>query len=444
MGRKFLFIAVMCSLPLLAQEAPDIKESPDIEELKGTLEGIQETITEMKNNLDALRKIKLSGYIHAQFQTTNGSGGWNGASTSGYSSIGNFSGGSFGKDISSRFLVRRGRLKVTYDNDLTQYVIQIDVTQNGVGIKDAYVMIREPWLRIVSLTAGVFDRPFGFEISYSSSNRESPERSRMFQTLFPGERDLGVKVEVLPQDGFLSHFNLKLGAFNGTGVANEVDNRKDIIGRVGFSLPFEEENLAIDGGFSFYSGAVRSNSRYVYSKIATVDSSIANIGKYFERTYYGVDVQLYYDLPLLGGFSLRGEAIKGVQPGTQASSVFYNPGTTVTPLYKRNFWGYYVSYIQNIGLQHQVVVKYDVYEPNNDASAKNIGIPGSLMGLGDIKFSTLGFGWIFHYDANIKFTAYYEMVSNDRVNPQTTSSTLKVYSQDLKDDIFTFRIQYKF
>lgn len=138
----------------------------------------------MKATVDATKKIKVSGYIQAQYQT---------AETAGITS---FAGGNFPSNVQSRFQVRRGRVKVNYDNDLTQYVLQIDVTQNGVAIKDVYASLREPWWQTFGLTAGIFNRPFGFEIGYSSSSRESPERSRVIQTLFPGERELGAMVSI--------------------------------------------------------------------------------------------------------------------------------------------------------------------------------------------------------------------------------------------------------
>ena len=39
--------------------------------------------------------------------------------------------------------------------------------------------------------AGVFNRPFGHEIGYSTSGLESPERATIIQYFFPDERDLG-------------------------------------------------------------------------------------------------------------------------------------------------------------------------------------------------------------------------------------------------------------
>lgn len=424
------------------QDTSRVVTQEELSEVKGAVDGMNETLLEMKSTLDALKKIKVSGYIQVQYQVAESAG------------VASYAGGNFPSNVQSRYSVRRGRLKVNYDNDLTQYVLQIDVTQSGVVIKDAYALVKEPWLKMFSLTGGVFDRPFGFEISYSSSIRESPERTRLFQTLFPGERELGAKIEVIPETGPLSYFNLKAGLFNGVlNNANENDRNKDFIGRLGFQLPFEEQNLSIDGGVSLYDGKVMSNSKFVYStdkstKRYTVDSTSSNAGGNYGRTYYGADLQLYYDIPFigglpLGGLSLRGEYIAGQQPGTASSNSFYNPGNTVTPLYIRNFSGWYILYLQNIGLKNQLVVKYDEYDPNSDVDAGDIGATGNNLTVGDIKYSTFGLGWIYHWDGNVKFTFYYDIVKNETVNSSAAGS-LAAFKGDIKDNVFTVRMQYKF
>ena len=145
------------------------------------------TVQKLQSDFSILKKLKLSGYVQAQFQTSDSMG------------ASSFAGGNFPTNSDKRFMVRRGRLKATYDNGLSLFVLQFDVTEKGMGIKDAYIKIKEPWMNAVSLTTGVFDRPFGFEISYSSSLRETPERTRLFQTIFPGERDLGTKITIQDQ-----------------------------------------------------------------------------------------------------------------------------------------------------------------------------------------------------------------------------------------------------
>jgi hypothetical protein len=425
---------------VLAQEETDTTQTAArVEELKGQVDGINETVTDLKNTLDALKKIKISGYIQAQYQTAD------------TAAVKSFAGGDFPANVRSRFLVRRGRLKVNYDNDLTQFVLQFDVTQNGVGIKDAYASIRDPWMRTAVFTAGAFDRPFGFEVSYSSSSRESPERSRMFQTLFPGEREIGAKLELNADEGLWSTLNLKAGLFNGVlNNANENDRNKDFIGRIGFSLPFEEQNLAIDGGLSSYIGKVTSNSKFVNdidpasaTHAYRVDSLGSNPGNSYARTYIGGDLELYYDIPDVGGLALRGEYIAGNQPGTASLNSFYNPGSTVTPIYLRKFAGWYVNLVQNIGVKHQMIVKYDVLDPNTDVEGAQIGAPGAGHTIADVKYSTLGLGWIYHWDANVKFVAYYEIVRNEKVN-NSAAGALAPLRGDLSDNVTTLRMQYRF
>ncbi len=432
----FTVLLLLISGSLFGQDTTNVATKEEIEDVKGAVEGLNESFLEVKSTVDALKKIKVSGYIQAQYQLADQNG------------ISSFAGGNFPTNAKSRFAVRRGRLKINYDNTTTQYVLQVDVTQSGVGIKDAYVSFREPWLNSFSLTGGVFDRPLGFEISYSSSSRETPERSRIFQTLFPGERELGAKIEFNQEEGTLSFLNLKAGLFNGTGPTTvENDNNKDFIGRLGVSFPFEDINLAIDAGVSAYIGKVRSYTKYIYEydgiSAMKVDSSSSNSGSSYKRNYIGGDIQLYYDLPVLGGFSLRGEYIHGTQPGTSSANTFYNSTDTKAGLYSRKFNGFYINYVQNIGNDNQIVLKYDVFDPNTDVKGEQIGVKSSNLSSADIKYSTFGFGWIHHWDSNIKLILYYDLVTNEKVNSAATGS-LASFKEDLKDNVLTFRIQYKF
>jgi hypothetical protein len=244
--------------------------------------------------------------------------------------------------------------------------------------------------------------------------------------------------------GFLNYFNLKAGVFNGSGpTASENDNWKDVIGRLGVSLPFEDMGLAVDAGVSMYDGKVRATTKYVYDSKGVVDSTTTNVGSYFDRTYTGVDVQIYYDAPVIGGLSLRGEVITGTHPGTKDLNTVYAGGD----LYERKFQGYYLAYVQNVGMSNQLVVRYDVFDPNTEIKSTDIGNPATKnLGLGDLKYTTLGFGWVFHWDANVKFVFYYDKITNDKVYAAAAPKTsgLVPFKSDAQDDVFTFRIQYKF
>src|SRR5687768_7706384 len=158
--------------------APEASETPagtagaaateEMQSLKGSLEGLNEGFLETKSAVDKLSKIKVSGYVQAQ---------WQKADSVGIQSVagGNFpAAGSTAAGTDQRFQLRRGRIKTTYETATSRYVLQIDAIPSGVTLKDAYVTLMEPWLKTFSYTMGVFDRPFGFEISYSSGSRESP------------------------------------------------------------------------------------------------------------------------------------------------------------------------------------------------------------------------------------------------------------------------------
>jgi hypothetical protein len=348
------------------------------------------------------------------------------------------------------FQVRRGRLKVTYDNVTTQMVLQLDMTERGFATKDAYLWISDPWVRMFALKMGIFDRPYGYEVAFSSSARESPERARVTQTLFPGERELGAQLSFAPQLGPLSFLKADVAVVNGSGPTSvEFDNFKDVIARVAAIFPFEDAGAEIDIGVSGYLGAVRRSTRTLYSMgttsagvtgwVADKDTTSLNTG--IDRQYLGADMQVYYDMPLLGGTILRGEYVGGKQPGGSASSVS-NITLPTGGLYQRTFSGWYVYLVQNVGPSFQALVKYDVYDPNTDVQAGDF-IPGSSLTVADLKYSTLGFGLLFHYDENVKFVLYHELVRNEKV-PSNSPSSLAPYRDDVRDDVFTFRIQYRF
>ena len=70
-----------------------------------SLNGKIETV---KSDLDVLKRLKVSGYIQAQWQMADTAG-----------SVTPFSGGAFPSTSDNRYMVRRGRIKFTYDNELT-------------------------------------------------------------------------------------------------------------------------------------------------------------------------------------------------------------------------------------------------------------------------------------------------------------------------------------
>jgi hypothetical protein len=440
-------------------------------------------VEQVKSDMTILKRLKITGYIQAQWQKAEQAG------------IPSFAGGNFPADVDNRFSVRRGRVKFTYDNDWSQYVLQFDVTERGVAIKDAYASFTDPWTKYFTWTGGVFNRPFGYEIVYSSSMRESPERSRIVQTLFPGERDLGAKLTIQPPK--TSRFNfisLDLALINGTGnTVNDFDKYKDVIGRLAITKSNKKENIKYGVGISYYYGGWKQGTKYNYSmkdvtltsggtmKAFVVDSVSSLIGDRLKREYFGIDAQFSFDFPF-GMTTIRGEYIMGTQPGTFSTTTSVttqptqNPAVlyTTTPIqdstgaitgyttvanptvnsdaYSRKFNGFYFYFVQNIfQTRHQLIFKYDWYDPNTDIAGNDIGANAKSLPKGakptsstDIKYSTIGIGWAFRWNSNVKLTAYYDIVKNESTSGITNKSPLKDFSTDMKDNVFTLRLQYKF
>lgn len=449
---KLTLIAIF-AFPILSEA----QENQD-QALNQAVDTLNAKIDNVKTDLDLLKKLKITGYIQAQWQLADSMG-----------QLSPFSAGNFPKNSDNRFMLRRGRVKFTYEGKLTQFVLQIDATQSGVSLKDAYINFKEPWLQSFSLQAGVFNRPFGYEIAYSSSTRETPERARITQSLFPGERDLGAMISFQPRkESRFNFIRLNAGLIAGNGIAPEIDSHKDFVGQLGINKTNRNETIRYGVGISYYNGGFFQETKKVYSletledgltKGFVVDSAETNQGEYAKRIYYGADAQLSLDWNL-GITTLRGEYIFGKQPGsataTGSAASNISPYNRVIPYpsaaggpidtYNRNFAGAYVYFVQNIlHSRHEIVVKYDVYDPNTDVEGTEVApvvnlnenTTNTYMNAADIKFSTWGFGYNVRIAANVKLMAYYEIVKNEE-------TLIKGYSQDVKDNVLTIRAQFKF
>jgi hypothetical protein len=231
------------------------------------------------------------------------------------------------------------------------------------------------------------------------------------------------------------------GFFEGNGINPVSKKMKDFIGQVSITKSVLDERLKYGIGASYYSGGVYQPTTNLYSiNNGVYQADAVTVGKFAKRQYLGFEAQFSLESGL-GLTTLRGEYLTGKQPSVAASpnSFTANPSAD---LYMRNVMGAYVYFIQGIkGTKHQFVLKYDVYDPNTKLSGDQIGVTATGMKAstaGDIKYTTTGIGWIYAYDATLKIMAYYDMVKNE------TSSHLANYGRDLKDNVFTLRLQYKF
>lgn len=380
MQREFfvftLSVLLAASVGAQTTEDPQSPEdpAPTVEELEGKIDSLTEAFNESRNVLEALGKLKISGYLQAQYLHNE-------------RSIDETTAVTATRNL-DQFSIRRGRVKFAYQTTPTsRFVLQPDITSSGVTLKDGYVELIEPWTKWHhTLTAGQFNWPFGFEIMYSSSSREMPERSLVMRTLFPGERDRGVMLSGL---GLADRFHYRAAIVNGTGTTQSFDynKRKDFVGRTGYSFG------PVDVAVSVYRG----------SELVSLGGRTA--GRNFDKRREGVDVQWITPVPGLG---VRGEYIRGVQPPS--------PGAPAMTARAADVAGWYAYAIQNVGTRHQFVIRADEYDPDSD-------VPDNAT-------RTLGGSYIFHWDGNSKVMLAYE-------DPE-----LEVNDPD--DNVWTLRYQFSF
>ena len=388
-------------------------------------------------------RLKVGGYIQPQFQVASDKG------------IKSYEGGDFAPQVSNRFELRRSRIRIDYVRLVEsgqpgiQIAFQFDANEKGFTVRDVWGRIFENKYKLFSFTAGMFARPFGFEVNFSSSDRESPERGRMSQILMKSERDLGAMASFDPRKniGFLQNLKIDLGVFNGQGIVatGEFDNIKDMIARISLKPVHLSDKIVFSAGASTLQGGLLQNTKYKYYtgtangiKTTLVDSSATNLYGRSPRIYYGVDAQLKIK-NRIGSSEFRAEFLTGQQTGTNLNSetptnlMIGNEG-----YYVRKFNGAYFYYLQNLfSTKHQLVLKYDWYDPNTNVRGMEIGVPGSVLTAANIKYNTFGIGYVYYITENAKLVVYYARVMNEHTQ-------LKGYTSDVSDDVMSFRMQFRF
>lgn len=429
MKTKQLMIGLMLSAGVCAQTFAQSTEE------ETPMDTLARKVLSMDDEIQTLKKIKVSGYMQGQFQYSDSNG------------VASYNGGNFDAGSDKRIMLRRARVKIAYKTTSSEYVFNVDATEKGFSIKDMYMKYTLPVLkRTLSITMGNQNRPFGFEIPFSSSLRESPERGRMSQIIFPGERDLGAMLSIQGPKGSLSNMlKLDIGLFNGTGSGSvDFDKQKDVIGRLSFNKSTTNEKMNFSGGVSYYQGAWQHATKKVYSmgvnskelEAFIVDSVSQKAGGFAKREYMGADIQINI-YSKLGLTAIRAEGIQGEQSSEQKKTD--TPKAKPTgDVYVRNFNGGYFYLVQNIlQTKHQIVLKYDLYDPNTAITGASIGDKNTNLTAADIKYTTIGVGYAYKIDENVKLSAYYDIVKNE-------TTQLKGFSHDVPDNIFTLRMQYKF
>ncbi|MDY7229915.1 porin [Hyalangium rubrum] len=387
--------------PAPTEAAPtETAATPSIEERLTTDEGkvaaLEEQNIETKSDLSLLKKLKISGYVQSRYQYQQ-------------PDEDEANPGVHLNDGFSRFTVRRGRIKTTYNGDMGLLMLQVDIIPTAVALRDAEATLYIPGTKQnLSVTLGQMKLPFGYEAPQSSSDREFPERTRVVGAYLPGERDRGLRF-----NGKFGVMRVAAGFFDGNGISNSnffgVDNdkEKDFVGRLGFDLKW------ISGGVSGWKGTTLGKR--------TTGPNPDAFRTAYDRDRVGADLQVYLDLLPLGGTALKGEFIGGTA-------------------YQRNNveqlgiagHGYYALLVQNIGIHDILALRYEYFDGQNGLDAIE---SGSRLGTNNA-IGTLGIAAIHNFGETIELTAAYELSMTETVNGGT--------AKDPSDNLFTLQLQARY
>ncbi len=456
MKRISMIALVLVSVLFFKANAQEPTTDEKLTEVNDKINGLTERLATAESDLSKLTKIKVSGYMQAQYQY--------------------FENPSI--QPNNYFSLRRARVKFTYEmTDGVKFVLTPEFVPGNLSVKDAYVVLNDRWSKAFSIWAGKFNR-LNYEVEYSSSSRELAERSTVIRTLYPGERAIGAKLEYNPVNVPLHvQFALLNGAdgitinnVSGTNLNTtenkDFDNYKDIMVRATYNLQLGNFG-GLDFGAHGYFGSFKSNAlKTLSSDYKTIED--VKFGDAVKRNWLGGEFQLFADV--LGGMSIKGEYIAG-----KNASIGYSPvaaaGTTAAipgvANFQNNFAGYYLYFIKNLGKKNQFAFRYDYYDPNTDITGKDVTITkytsadavtlkNRVSGKSDLATSTFGFALHHYFDDNLRVSLNYEIVQNEKVGSAglltedyTKADGTKVvkgldYSNVINQNLLTLRIQAKF
>lgn len=455
--RKLILITLVFVIGMAFKaNAQETTIDEKITEVDDKVSGLTERLTTAEADLFKLTKIKVSGYMQAQYQYFE----------------------SLNVQPNNYFSLRRARVKISYDAaDGVKFVFTPELLPGSATLKDAYAVLNDRWTNAFSLWAGKFNRP-NYEVEYSSSQREVAERSLIIRTLYPSERAVGAKLEYNPQNVPL---HLQFALLNGPDALTitnsagvnlnnnenkDFDNFKDIMVRATYNL-----QLGSFGGLDFgahgYMGSIKSMGLKTLSSDYSTVSDV-QIGDAVKRNWVGGEFQLFADV--LGGLSIKGEYIAGENATIGYSPVAATGTTAALPgvaNFQNNFAGYYLYFIKNLGKKNQFAFRYDYYDPNTDIKGKDVTLTkftspdettlkSRTSGKSDLATSTFSMALHHYFDDNLRISLNYDIVQNEKVSAPglltedyTKADGMKVvkgldYSEVLNQNLLTLRIQAKF
>lgn len=289
----------------------------------------------------------------------------------------------------NRVYLRRGRLRVFMDETYGAGALELDA--NSIAGVTARVVGAEASLKLpardgaavppLMLTIGLFKTPFGFEILQSDRDRLFMERSTSEQALFPGEYDGGVRLQ-----GGWQFVRYSVAAVNGEPIGErsfpgrDPNKLKDLVGRLGVESRKDATvggwiGLSLLKGYGFHRGTNASKDTLAWrdnnsnriidpGEVAVIPGAAASPSFNFDRSALGADAGVRVNVKKLGYGTLYAE---GYLAKNLDRAVFpYDPSSPKAQAARELGW--YVAYTQELTRHAAVGVRYDLYDPDRDAS----------------------------------------------------------------------------
>jgi hypothetical protein len=349
----------------------------------------------------------------------------------------------------NRFSVRRARASLMGEWEYAAGVLELDTnTTNGPQVDlrkaEASLQYRPDRSRppLLMATLGLFDVPFGYEVTEASRTRYFMEMTTAATAFFPGQADLGIRLA-----GALGFFRWTLAAQNGeplgessSFVLTDPNDAKDVVFRFGFDTsPMKDLHLAGDcsalRGRGFHAGTTATGSSLQWhdlnedglaeqSEITGVPGQAGSPSQSFDRWAVGADLRVHYRW-WLGDLKVYGEAV--LAQNMDHGLFVADPVTTGVDQRELAFYAAAVQEVTRWGL---VGLRYDYYDPNSNAFDKRGGrlLPYSEA----IRTLSPLVGLVVPH---ARLFLQYDMISNAFARSDAGVPT------SLKDNVWTVRLQ---
>ena len=351
-----------------------------------------------------------------------------------------------------RTSIRRARLKTTLDRTYVAGALEFDGnTVNGATARiiNAEASVKLPGeegapLPLLMASVGLFKIPFGFEILQSDRDRVFLERSTAEQSLFPGEYDVGARLQLAWR------FLRFAGAVqNGDPIGEKAfptrdpNAAKDFVGRVGVETPVSETVFVAAGvsglsGTGFHRGtpatkaSIQWNDKnedgaFTSDELVTVPGIAATPSQNFGRFAYGLDAEITVAVPQVVTAMVYGELYraKNLDRAKLVADPFGPLGRDAREQ---------GAYVAALLTSHDATVgaRYDMYNPDRDSTN-----PSKPLVPTDFSYATLAL--VASYGTpNARVVLEYDHNTNHN------GRDLMGRPANLKDDALTLRGQVGF